>query len=126
MFGAGILSASMAGACMGFLIWNFNPAKVFMGDTGSLFFGGLVCALGFAIGRPILLILLGIVYIAEMFSVILQVGYFKLTHGKRLFKMSPLHHHFEMCGYSEVKICVVFSSVTVLFGILAYILVVLG
>ena len=111
---------------MGFLIWNFNPAKVFMGDTGSLFFGGLVCALGFAIGRPILLILLGIVYIAEMFSVILQVGYFKLTHGKRLFKMSPLHHHFEMCGYSEVKICVVFSSVTVLFGILAYILVVLG
>ena len=126
MFGAGIVAASMAGGCMGFLIWNFNPAKVFMGDTGSLFFGGLFCALGFATGRPVLLILVGIIYIAEMFSVILQVGYFKLTHGKRLFKMSPLHHHYEMCGYGEVKICIVFSAVTVLFGALAYILTLLG
>lgn len=126
MFGAGIICAAMAGGCLGFLIWNFNPAKVFMGDTGSLFLGGMFCALGFAIGRPVLLILVGIIYIAEMFSVILQVGYFKLTHGKRLFKMSPLHHHFEMCGYSEVKICIVFSVVTVLFGALAYILSFLG
>ena len=126
MFGAGIICAAMAGGCLGFLIWNFNPAKVFMGDTGSLFLGGMFCALGFAIGRPVLLILVGIIYIAEMFSVILQVGYFKLTHGKRLFKMSPLHHHFEMCGYSEVKICIVFSVVTVLFGTLAYILSFLG
>lgn len=112
----GILSAATAGGCLGFLIWNFNPAKVFMGDTGSLFLGGIICALGFALNVPILILLIGIVYICEILSVVLQVSYFKATHGKRLFKMSPIHHHFEMCGWSEVKICLVFSAVTVLFG----------
>lgn len=120
------LSAAVAGACLGFLVWNFHPAKVFMGDTGSLFLGGMVCGLAFAVNMPILLLPLGIVYLCEMFSVILQVGYFKLTHGKRLFKMSPIHHHFEMSGWSEVKIVAVFSAVTAIFGVISFLLVLFG
>ena len=120
------MSAASAGACLGFLVWNFHPAKVFMGDTGSLFLGGLVCALAFAIDMPILLIPIGIIYIAEELSVILQVSYFKITHGKRLFKMSPIHHHFEMCGWSEVKIVGVFSAVTAVFGAIAFALAYFG
>ena len=119
-------SAAIAGACLGFLVWNFHPAKVFMGDTGSLFLGGAVCAMAFAVRMPILLLPMGIVYLCEMFSVILQVGYFKLTHGKRLFKMSPIHHHFEMCGWSEVKIVMVFSLVTAIFGVISFLLVSFG
>lgn len=126
MLGLTAVSAAVAGACLGFLVWNFHPAKVFMGDTGSLFLGGIVCALAFATKMPILLLPLGIVYLCEMFSVMLQVGYFKLTHGKRLFKMSPIHHHFEMCGWSEVKIVTVFSIVTAVFGALSYFLVYFG
>lgn len=122
----GILSAAAGGGCLGFLVWNFYPAKVFMGDTGSLFLGGLVCALGFALDIPILILLVGIIYIAEILSVVIQVTYFKATHGKRLFKMSPIHHHFEMCGWSEVKICFVFSLVTVLAGFGAILLVSYG
>lgn len=117
--GLSIMSAALAGGCLGFLLWNFHPAKTFMGDTGSLFLGGYVCAVLFGLDREILLILIGFVYIAEMFSVILQVTYFKLTKGKRLFKMSPIHHHFEMCGWSEVKIVIVFSLVEALFGAIA-------
>jgi phospho-N-acetylmuramoyl-pentapeptide-transferase len=124
--GVGFMSAAVAGGCLGFLLWNFHPAKVFMGDTGSLFLGGVVCALAFAVNMPILLLPLGIVYLCEMFSVMLQVVYFKLTHGKRLFKMSPIHHHFEMCGWSEVKIVAVFSGVTVVFGIISFCLVCFG
>lgn len=124
--GVSIAAAALAGACLGFLIWNINPAKVFMGDTGSLFLGGMVCALAFALNMPVLLIPLGIVYLLEMFSVVLQVTYFKLSHGKRLFKMSPIHHHFEMCGWSEKKICSVFSTVTVLGGVIALLLVMYG
>lgn len=118
MNGIGVLSAAVAGGCLGFLLWNFNPAKVFMGDTGSLFLGGMVCALGFGINSPIIIIPLGIIYICEILSVVLQVSYFKATHGKRLFKMSPIHHHFEMCGWSEVKICTAFSLVTAVMGAL--------
>ncbi len=118
--GVSIMSASLAGACLGFLIWNFYPAKVFMGDTGSLFLGGFLVAIAFALNMPILLIPIGLIYIVEMFSVILQVGYFKLTKGKRLFKMSPIHHHFEMCGWSEVKIVVVFSVITAIMGVLTF------
>lgn len=124
--GAIIESAALAGGLLGFLMWNFHPAKVFMGDTGSLFLGGMVCAIMFSINMPILLISIGIVYLAEMFSVMLQVSYFKLTHGKRLFKMSPIHHHFEMCGWSEVKIVCVFSLVTALFSMISLILVYFG
>ena len=107
-----LLGAVMIGACAGFLVYNFYPARVFMGDTGSLFFGGLVVGGSFMIGNPLLVIVFGIVYIIETASVILQVGYFKLTHGKRLFKMAPIHHHFEKCGWSEIKIVVVASIVT--------------
>jgi phospho-N-acetylmuramoyl-pentapeptide-transferase len=124
--GITVMCAASAGACLGFLVWNFHPAKVFMGDTGSLFLGGLVCAIAFALNMPILLLPVGIIYIAEEGSVILQVSYFKLTHGKRIFKMSPLHHHFEMCGWSEVKIVAVFSAVTALFGAIAFALVFFG
>ena len=122
----GIFAAAAAGGCLGFLIWNFNPAKVFMGDTGSLFLGGVVCALGFALNVPILILLIGIIYIIEILSVVLQVSYFKATHGKRLFKMTPIHHHFEMCGWSEIKICVVFSIVTIICGTGAVLLVAFG
>lgn len=125
-FGITFMSASVAGGCLGFLVWNFHPAKTFMGDTGSLFLGGIVCALAFAVDMPILLLPMGIVYLCEMFSVMLQVTYFKLTHGKRLFKMSPIHHHFEMCGWSEVKIVSVFSTVTAVFGIIAFLCVLFG
>ena len=124
--GVSIISASLAGACLGFLLWNFNPAKVFMGDTGSLYLGGFVCALAFALDMPVILILIGLTYILEMFSVILQVSYFKITKGKRLFKMSPIHHHFEMCGWSEMKIVAIFSVFTVICGALAFILVARG
>ena len=103
------VTATALYALAGFLLWNLHPAKVFMGDTGSLFIGGVLCALAFGINQPLLLIPAGIVYILETLSDILQVGYFKLTHGKRLFKMAPLHHHFEMSGWSENKIVVVFS-----------------
>lgn len=124
--GVTAMSAAAAGACLGFLMWNFYPARVFMGDTGSLFLGGLVCAIAFAVDLPILLLPVGIIYLVEMFSVILQVTYFKATHGKRLFKMSPIHHHFEMCGWSEIKIVSVFSVVTIIFGIIAILLTYFG
>ncbi len=115
-FGQSLFAAALAGAIAGFLVWNLHPAKLFMGDTGSLFLGGAVTALAFGIGQPALLLAVGIVYVMETVSVILQVTYFKITHGKRLFKMSPLHHHLELCGWSENKIVVVFSVVTAAFG----------
>lgn len=126
MTGISLLGIAAAAGCLGFLVWNFHPAKVFMGDTGSLFLGGMVCALAFGIDLPVLLIPAGIVYLCEIFSVVLQVGYFKITHGKRLFKMSPIHHHFEMCGWSEVKICFVFGAVALLGGIVSLLLVMFG
>ena len=115
-----LLSGIMMGACLGFLVYNFYPAKVFMGDTGSLFLGGMVVGTAFALGNPLIVIIIGIVYICETVSVIMQVTYFKLTHGKRIFKMTPIHHHFEKCGWSELKIVGVFSLVTVIAGVIAY------
>lgn len=111
----GFISSAMFGGCLGFLFWNFYPAKIFMGDTGSLFLGGLICALGFIFNNISLLILFSMTYILEMFSVILQVIYFKISKGKRLFKMSPIHHHFEMIGFSERKICIIFALTTLFF-----------
>ena len=116
----GIFGGAMAGGLAGFLIYNHYPAKVFMGDTGSLFLGGTVAALAFAYDMPLILILVGIVYICETMSDILQVGYFKLTHGKRIFKMAPLHHHFEMCGWNEKKVVAVFATVSAIFCVLAF------
>mgnify|MGYP006314190661 CR=1 FL=1 len=105
------MASALAGACVGFICWNSKPAKVFMGDTGSMFLGGMVVALSFSIGRPVMLIFAGIVYLFEALSDIIQVAYYKKTK-KRIFKMAPLHHHFEMCGWSEQKIVLVFSLVT--------------
>ncbi len=115
-----LFPASLAAGLLAFLVYNFHPAKVFMGDTGSLFLGGAVCAMAFALDMPLILVVVGLVYILETLSVILQVGYFKLTHGKRIFKMTPIHHHFELCGWSEVKIFTVFVSLTLLLCVLAY------
>jgi phospho-N-acetylmuramoyl-pentapeptide-transferase len=118
--GTSQFAAAIVGGLFGFLIYNFHPAKVFMGDTGSLFLGGAVCGLAYALDMPLILILVGIIYIAETLSDIIQVTYFKLTHGKRIFRMAPLHHHFEKGGWSEVKIVTVFAGITVIFCILAY------
>lgn len=122
----GVQAVALAGGLAGFLMWNLHPAQVFMGDTGSLFIGGALTALAFGIRQPFLLVPVGILYIAENLSVILQVSYFKITHGKRLFKMSPLHHHFEMCGWSENRIVAVFSLVTFLGCAVAMLLVYFG
>ncbi|MBR5519126.1 MAG: phospho-N-acetylmuramoyl-pentapeptide-transferase [Clostridia bacterium] len=118
-YGISVLSAAFFGALCGFLVYNFHPAKVFMGDTGSLFIGGMVCGLAFALDIPLIILVVGIIYFIEALSDILQVGYFKLTHGKRIFKMAPIHHHFELCGWSEKKIFFVFSGVTLLMAGLA-------
>ena len=104
----------------GSIIRAVTVKKVFMGDTGSLFLGGMVCGLAFALDMPLVLILVGIIYIIETVSVIMQVTYFKLTHGKRIFRMTPIHHHFEMGGWSEVKIFTVFTGITVVMCILAF------
>ena len=122
----GIFGAAMAGGCAGFLFWNFYPAKVFMGDTGSMFLGGAVVTVAFGIGRPELLFLLGIIYLIEAGSVMLQVSYFKLTHGKRIFKMSPIHHHFELCGWSEVRIDGTFAFITLVGVLLGFVYVYLN
>ena len=119
----GTFSAAMAGGLAGFLLYNHYPAKVFMGDTGSLFLGGAVAALAFAYDMPLVLLLVGIVYICETLSDIIQVTYFKLTHGKRIFKMAPLHHHFEMCGWKETKVVAVFTAVSVIGCVIAYLAV---
>ena len=106
-----LMGAALIGGLMGFLVYNLHPAKVFMGDTGSLFIGGTLCAIAFGTGHPLLLVPFGVVYIMETLSVILQVTYFKLTHGKRLFRMSPIHHHFEMGGWSENRIVLTFCGI---------------
>lgn len=124
--GLGILAAALLGGVLGFLCWNWNPAKTFMGDTGSLFLGGMVVALGFGIKCPLLLLPIGIIYVCETMSDIIQIGYFKLTHGKRVFKMAPIHHHFEMCGWKEKKICVVFSLVNAVGCAVALLLIYFG
>ena len=112
--GISVLAAALAGGCLGYLIWNYYPSKVMMGDTGSMFLGGMVVALAYAIDCPLILIFFGIIYVIEALSDVLQIGYFKLTHGKRIFKMAPIHHHFEMCGWKERKIVTIFSLVNIL------------
>jgi phospho-N-acetylmuramoyl-pentapeptide-transferase len=122
----GIFASGMVGGLMGFLVYNFNPAKVFMGDTGSLFLGGAVAALAFAYDMPLILITLGIIYILETLSDIIQVGYFKLSHGKRVFKMAPLHHHLEMGGWTgkkwkEKELFVLFTGISLIFAVISFI-----
>ena len=115
----GLLSGAIIGAMLGFLIFNLNPAKIFMGDTGSLFLGGAVVGAAFMIDSPMIVFLVGGVFVLETVSDILQVGSFKLRH-KRIFKMAPIHHHFEKCGWKENTIVAVFSAVTVALCIIAW------
>ncbi len=117
-----ILPSALCGALIGFLVWNLHPAKVFMGDTGSMFLGGIVVAFSFEINCPIILILAGILYLCEALSVVIQVTYFKLTGGKRIFKMSPIHHHFELSGWKENKIVIIFSLVAAVGCVLSFVL----
>lgn len=122
----GIFASALLGGLLGFLVYNFNPAKAFMGDTGSLFLGGAIAALAFSYDMPLILIPLGIVYIIETLSDIIQVTYFKLTHGKRVFKMAPFHHHLEMGGWTgkkwkEKEIFALFTSVSLVFAIISFI-----
>ena len=118
--GMAVFAAALFGGLVGFLLYNYYPAKVFMGDTGSLFLGGAVCGMAFALDMPLILILVGIIYIIETLSDIIQVTYFKATHGKRIFRMAPLHHHLEMGGWNEKKVVFVFASISLVFCILAF------
>ena len=120
--GLSVAGGAIVGATLGFLLYNFHPARVFMGDTGSLFLGAIVMATLFQINEPLLTFIVCAVYIIELLSTVLQILYFKLTHGKRLFKMAPIHHHFEKCGWGEVKIVIVFSLIQVAFCTVAFFL----
>ncbi len=117
-----LVAVSVGAGCLGFLVWNFHPAKVFMGDTGSLFLGGAVVALGIGAHAEVLMIIASAVYIWEALTVLIQMTYFKITHGKRLFKMTPIHHSFEKSGWKEEKICAVFSLLALLAGAAAVLL----
>lgn len=121
----GIFASGLMGGLMGFLIYNFNPAKIFMGDTGSLFLGGAVCAMAFLMDIPLIILVVGVMYVVECLSDVIQVGYFKLSHGKRIFKMAPFHHHLEMGGWTgrkwtEKQLFVLFFAVTLAAGILSF------
>ena len=120
--GLSVVGGALIGGTLGFLLYNIHPAKVFMGDTGSLFLGAIVMGTLFQMQAPLLTFLVCAVYILELLSTVLQILYFKLTHGKRLFKMAPVHHHFEKCGWSENKIVMVFALVQFAFCTLAFIL----
>ena len=104
----------MIGALLGFLVYNAHPAKIFMGDTGSLALGGFITAMAYMLQLPLFIPIVGFIYFIEVVSVIIQVGYFKKTHGKRIFRMAPIHHHFELGGWSEVKVVAIFTIVTVI------------
>ena len=108
------ITGAVVGSLLGFLLFNTSPARVFMGDTGSLALGGFVSSIALMLHMPLFIVIIGLIYLVEVLSVILQVGYFKLTHGKRIFKMAPIHHHFELCGYSETQVVAAFSIVTAL------------
>lgn len=113
------ITCAVVGALMGFLLFNVYPAKIFMGDTGSLALGGCVAGTAYMLQMPLFIILVGLVYVVEVLSVMIQVTYFKATHGKRFFKMAPIHHHFELCGWSETRIVAVFSVVTAVLCLIA-------
>jgi phospho-N-acetylmuramoyl-pentapeptide-transferase len=113
------ITCAVVGALLGFLLFNVYPASVFMGDTGSLALGGFVAGTAYMLQMPLFILIVGFIYLAEVLSVILQVSYFKLTGGKRIFKMAPIHHHFELCGWSETRVVAVFSIVTALLCLIA-------
>ena len=113
------ITGAVVGSLLGFLLFNVYPAKVFMGDTGSLALGGFVAGVAYAMQMPLFIILVGLIYLIEVLSVMIQVSYFKATHGKRIFKMAPIHHHFELCGWSETRVVAVFSVVTAIMCLIA-------
>lgn len=113
------ITCAAVGALLGFLLFNFHPASVFMGDTGSLALGGFVAATAYMLQMPLYLVIVGLVYVVEVLSVIIQVSYFKISHGKRIFKMAPIHHHFEKCGWKETKVVAVFTIVTAVLCLVA-------
>lgn len=114
------ITCAVVGALLGFLLFNVYPASVFMGDTGSLALGGFVAATAYMLQMPLFILIVGLIYLIEVLSVILQVGYFKLTHGKRIFRMAPIHHHFELGGWSETRVVAVFSIITALLCLVGY------
>jgi phospho-N-acetylmuramoyl-pentapeptide-transferase len=116
-----LMPACLIGALIAYLFYNWHPAKVFMGDTGSLALGGFVISMAYAMQMPLYILIVGLIYFVEVLSVILQVGYFKATHGKRIFKMAPIHHHFEKSGWSETRVVAVFTIVTALLSIVGFI-----
>lgn len=126
VFGVSILCSALLGSLLGYLIWNWNPAKVMMGDTGSMFLGGLVIATAYCLDMPWLILLTGIIYVIEFGSDVIQIAYFKATHGKRIFKMAPIHHHFEKCGWKEKKIVYVFSAINIIGSVAAVLLIYFG
>lgn len=113
------ITCAVVGGLMGFLLFNVYPAKVFMGDTGSLALGGFVAGVAYMMQMPLFILLVGLIYLVEVLSVIIQVTYFKKTHGKRIFKMAPIHHHFELCGWSETRVVAVFSIITAVMCLIA-------
>ena len=114
------ITGAVVGSLLGFLLFNVYPAKVFMGDTGSLALGGFVASSAFMMQIPLFIPIIGLIYLVEVLSVIMQVSYFKATHGKRIFRMAPIHHHFELGGWSETRVVAVFSIVTALLCLVAY------
>ena len=114
------VTCAVVGGLMGFLLFNVYPARIFMGDTGSLALGGFVAGTAYVLQMPLFLLLVGLIYFVEVLSVMIQVTYFKATHGKRIFKMAPIHHHFELCGWSETRIVAVFSVVTAVMCLIAF------
>ena len=119
--GAEVMSSAMVGALLGYLVYNVYPGKVMMGDTGSLAIGGFVTGIAYVMQMPIFIVIVGFIYAFEVISVILQVSYFKITHGKRIFRMAPIHHHFEKGGWSETRVVNVFTTVTILLCLIAYV-----
>lgn len=113
------ITCAVVGALMGFLLFNVYPAKIFMGDTGSLALGGFVAGTAYMLQMPLFLLIVGLIYVVEVLSVMIQVTYFKATHGKRFFKMAPIHHHFELCGWSETRVVAVFSIITAVLCLIA-------
>ncbi len=123
--GSAVVAGAVAGALLGFLLYNCYPAKVFMGDTGSLALGGFVSGMAYMLNMPYIILIVGAVYLVEVLSVMIQVSYFKLTHGKRIFRMAPIHHHFELGGWSETRVVTVFMVITILLCVTSGILVVM-
>ena len=120
MTGVEVMASAMLGALLGYLVYNVYPGKVMMGDMGSLAIGGFVTGMATIMHMPVFIVIIGFIYAMETVSVIMQVSYFKLTHGKRIFRMTPIHHHFEKGGWSETKVVNVFTTITILACLIAY------